>query len=153
MNDEGAVNAALFLEVTGQAEAELNGALTWLLGVSETAARRFRAVLPHELSALCQSVAARLQGSTPGGLGRLPAPDAAASLHFSRPVFQHRFSTVAKRRRSSSAGVWRVFYALADRDGDGRADTISVLSVRHGAAAPFPPISQQNETAADPPQE
>ena len=152
MNDEGAVNAALFLEVTGQAEAELNDALTWLLSVSETAARRFRAVLPRELADLCRSVAERLAGSV-SGIGRLPAPDAAASLHFSRPVFQHRFTTAAKKRRNSSASVWRVFYALADRDSDGRPDTLSVLSVRHGAAAPFPPISPETETVTDPPQE
>jgi len=30
-----------------------------------------------------------------------------------------------------------VFYALVDRDGDGQPDTLSVLSLRHGAAAPL----------------
>ena len=47
-----------------------------------------------------------------------------------------------------------MFYALADRDGDGRPDTLSVLSIRHGAAAPFAPIAEEDETATtDPPQE
>ncbi len=154
--NEGETTAAaprppLVLDVTGRAEAEVYDALTWLFGFSPASAERFRAVLPQELADLCQSVADRLAGGgSAAGLGRLPVPDAEASQHFSRPVFQHRFTTAAKRkRRGSSAGVWRVFYALADRDGDGRADTLSVLSLRHGAAAPFAPPDAPDDHEAE----
>ncbi len=101
MNEE--VVRPLVLELTAPAKAEAKDALTWLFGFSPASAERLEAVLSRELADLCQSVAYRLAGSA-AGLGRLPVPDPAASLHFSRPVFQHRFTTArAKKRRSSSA--------------------------------------------------
>ncbi len=143
MNEETA--RPLVLELTDRAKAETKDALTWLFGFSPASAERFETALSRELTDLCQNIADRLAG-TAAGLGRLPMHDAAASLHFSRPVFQHRFTTAGKqRKRGSSAGVWRVFYALVDRDGDGRADTLSVLSLRHAAAAPFAPAADDHE--------
>lgn len=137
----------LTLDLTAPALAEAADAQNWLLfAQGEQAAERFYAALTRELADLCQSVAERLAG-TIGGLGRLPTPDGAASLHFSRPVFQHRFTTGPKqrRKRGSSAGLWRVFYALSDKDGDGRPDTLSVLALRHGAAAPFSAVPETDE--------
>lgn len=149
MNEEAGRPAALALELTAPAKAQTRDARTWLFSLSELAAERFNAALQRELDDLCQSVADRLSGSA-AGLGRLPMPDAAASLHFSRPVFQHRFTTAAgKRKRSSSAGVWRIFYALVDKDGDGRPDTLSVLSLRHGGAAPLAPLADESDDDDD----
>jgi hypothetical protein len=52
-------------------------------------------------------------------------------------VYQCPFQTGAARRgRRDSAGRWNVYYTLADRDGDGRIDTVQIVTVRHAASRP-----------------
>jgi hypothetical protein len=63
--------------------------------------------------------------------------DEAASLYFSRPVFQELVSTTKKRQRRSNSATWRVFYDVADTDGDGQPDTLRILAIRHSAARPL----------------
>lgn len=62
-------------------------------------------------------------------------PDEAATLFYSRPVFQVILRTGAVRRRSSS-GAWRIYYEFRDTDNDGEPDAVRVLAVRHAAARP-----------------
>jgi hypothetical protein len=99
----------------------------YLTGISTEVAHRFATTLPVELAAL----AARW------GEGFRPLPDEAATLVYSRPVFQHLMRTGQQRRRRSSAGVWQILYDVLDADGDGAPETLRVLLVRHSAARPL----------------
>ena len=61
----------------------------------------------------------------------------AASLHYSRPIFSHRFQTGKTKAKRSSSGVWYVYFGLADTDGDGHPDTLSVVTISHAARPPL----------------
>ena len=88
--------------------------------------QRFATTLYAETAALCQRL----------GEGFRPLPDETASLYFSRPIFQLLIRTSAPKRRTHQ-GVWRVFYELRDRDGDGSPDLVRVLTIRSAAAPPL----------------
>ncbi|MBC8138656.1 MAG: hypothetical protein H8F28_22480 [Fibrella sp.] len=59
--------------------------------------------------------------------------------------------TAKKRARGSSRGLWCVFYALRDDDGDCQVDTLRVCAIRHSAARPLgiepTPEADGNEAA------
>jgi hypothetical protein len=65
------------------------------------------------------------------------APNAEASAYWSQPMYRLKVETAKKRARGSSRGLWYVFYALRDNDGDGRVDTLRVYAIRHSAARPL----------------
>jgi hypothetical protein len=122
----------LALMVPAEAQTRIEDAATWLASLSDDAVDRFRAALEVETTALCQSVAEQIAA------GSRLIPDEQASLAYSRPVYLSLFTTTkTKRRRRSASGTWRVYYDLMDLDGDGVADTLRLLTVRHAAARPI----------------
>lgn len=125
--------APLLLDFADSGRRDLASARDWLRGFSEEAAARFAVALAACLAETSARLGEKIAAGRP-----LPAPDEAASLTFSRPVYQTVFVTNRKRARRSSAGVWRVFFDLLDTSSSGgsggRADTLRVLAVRHGAA-------------------
>jgi plasmid stabilization system protein ParE len=103
-----------------------NEAFHWLANFSPDAAIRFGQRLKVELDELCRR----------WGEGFRPTADEAATLYYSRPVFQHVFAT-GRRQRRDNAGTWRVYYDILDADGDGAPDTLRFLAVRYAAARPL----------------
>lgn len=126
----------LALDFTYRAYAEANSIVEWLDGYQREYANRFTDALERETAAACQVFANHLAAGRPIG-----PEDETGSLAFSRPVFTRLFTTAKVRRRNNAAGTYRVYYALADSDGDGKADTLQVLAVRHAAARPLWDIS------------
>ncbi len=61
----------------------------------------------------------------------------AESAHFQMPVRRllYRLGRVA----------YRILFTLIDEDGDGHADMVRILHVRHGAQGPLSEASQDNE--------
>lgn len=118
------------LEIAPQAQNDIEDALSWLRALAPDAPGRFTDALTDAFAFLAVRLQEQIDGKAP------LHPDEGASLALARPVFQHRFATGRTRRRSGS-GVWRIFFDLNDRNGDGTPDTLRVLAVRHAAAAPL----------------
>ena len=110
------------------AVAEIDEAMNWLRSQpqGEQGAQIFAQRLREEIVLLTARIAE----------GYRPLLDEAASLSYSRPLYQMRFRTGKVRQARSSSGVWRVFYGLADTNGDGLPDELHVVSVTHAAAHP-----------------
>lgn len=124
----------LRFEMTAFASSDWRKAIHYLGGYGEEVELRWEAAFAEEIKRLCQDLAEQIAS----GEGVFDQPDEGASLQFSRPVFQQRFQTGKKKARRSSAGVWRIFYALDDDDKDGTPDTMRVFAIRHAASKPFP---------------
>lgn len=130
--------------VTPRAQQEVQRILEWLEGYGAEILARFSAALATEAAATRQQFADKLTAGQPVGL-----IDEGSSLAFSRPTFARRFTTSQKRARRSSSGTYLVYYGLADKDGDGRADTLFVLSVRHAAAQPLWSVENESDDAPE----
>ena len=129
----------LRLEIAPQAAQDILGARRWQKSISLATEQRFTARLTALLRNLCSELPAKIT------TGRPPQRDEKASLGLIRPAFQERFYTGTKKpARRSSAGVWRVFYALLDADGDNHPEALLVLRVFHAAAElPWERIGQE----------
>ncbi|MCX6365546.1 MAG: hypothetical protein NTX57_02415 [Armatimonadetes bacterium] len=105
----------------------LSQAQTWLKSISTEAFQRFTTVIGRELMALCKYCAVNPPTQY----------NEAASLHYSRPTFSHRFQTGKTKTKRSSSGVWYIYFGLEDTDKDGRPDTLSVVTISHAARPPL----------------
>ncbi|MBC7806921.1 MAG: hypothetical protein H7145_12310 [Akkermansiaceae bacterium] len=107
---------------------ELSGA-----GVADIdAAERFKQRLDEPVNAARVRIAHEiLEEGKP-----LDSPDEAASYALTQTVYRLGVETARKRARRSSAGLWFVFYALRDTNGDGVIDTFRVLRLIHSVARP-----------------
>ena len=121
----------LYLELAPQARQDIDDAILWLKALDSTAATRFTDALTEALATLAVRLQEQLEEHAP-----LPI-DEDASLALSRPILKHLFFTGKTRQRRSSAGVWRLYFDLRDNDQDGKPDTLRVVTIRHGAAAPL----------------
>jgi plasmid stabilization system protein ParE len=130
---------SLRLEIAPQAAQDIRGARRWQKSISPATEQRFTTRLTALLRNLCSELPEKI------ATGRPPQRDEKASLGLIRPAFQERFYTGAKKpTRRSSAGVWRVFYALLDADGDNQPEALLVLRVFHAAAElPWERIDQE----------
>jgi plasmid stabilization system protein ParE len=131
----------LRLQITDTAEERINDSITWLESYSEESAQRFVEALEDALQSLCQQVAHDIARKVPLHTDEL------ASIYYSRPVFMYLVQTGKTRKRRSSAGLWRLYYDITDRDQDGQPDTLRFLSIHHAAARPLweEPRPEQDE--------
>jgi len=129
----------LRFEMTAFASSDWRKAVHYLGVFGEEVELRWEAAFSEEIKRLCQNIADQLASQD----GVFDQPDEGASLQFARPVFQQRFQTGRKKVRRSSAGVWRIFYALDDDDKDGQPDTLRVYAIRHAASKPFPDFEDE----------
>jgi hypothetical protein len=129
----------LRLEIAPQAAQDILRARHWQKSISPATEQRFTVRLTVLLRNLCSELSEKIT------TGRPPQIDEKASLGLIRPAFEERFYTSAKKpARRSNAGVWRVFYALLDADGDNQPETLLVLRVFHAAAElPWERIGQE----------
>jgi hypothetical protein len=105
----------------------LSQAQDWLKTISTEAFQRFTRTIGRELMGLCQSCAVNppIQYNE------------AASLYYSRPIFSHRFQTGRTKTKRSPSGVWYIYFSLTDTDGDGRPNTLSIVTISHAARRPL----------------
>lgn len=114
---------------TPRARVSIDAAQDYVEPFGEEASLRFANALQEAILAVCEMA---------GGEPTMHRPaDETGSIAFSRPVYLRVFTTAKTRQRRSNAGTWRLYYTLADADGDGQADTIQVLFVSHAAAQPL----------------
>ena len=117
----------LILDFTREGNLSLSQAQTWLKSLSTEAFQRFTTVIGRELTVLCKECAVNPPTQY----------NEAASLHYSRPIFSHRFQTGKTKTKRSSSGVWYIYFGLEDTDRDGRPDTLSVVTISHAARPPL----------------
>lgn len=119
--------------LTRTAAAELARVLIDFDDFDADLSEHFEACLDAALEKACVRVAGEITES------RQPfdAPNAEASAYWAQPMYRLKVETAKKRARGSSRGLWYVFYALRDDDGDGQVDTLRVYAIRHSAARPL----------------
>ena len=131
----GAAEAPFALLVEPNARQQILDAGAWLSALNPEAVRNFSEAMDAALPALCSDLAVAFAEGT-----LLPRPHEQASLVYSRPVYEKIVTAgnkAGRRRGGGGANTWRVYYDLADTDGDNRPDTVRVLAVHHAAARPL----------------
>jgi hypothetical protein len=140
-DSEGDNTPPLLLDISARANEQIADLAAWFYGQSHESGERFRESIKVEIPTLCQRVADEIAtGGRPAFL-----PDEAASLAYSRPTYSRIFTTQKKRTRRSASVTFRIIYVLLDADKDGKVDTLSILSVRHGAARPIWDVDTDEE--------
>lgn len=117
----------LALDITAEASLEVLKARDWLKTIASEVSQRFASALNQEIRKLRKECA----------INPPTQYNEAASLHYSRPVFGHRFQTGRTKTKRSSSGVWYIYFGLEDTDRDGRPDTLSVVTIVHAARPPL----------------
>ncbi len=126
----------LFIDFARSTQAELSAAGEYVRSkngddAAELFGERVAQAFQGAASSLAQEIAASDHGKPFG------TPDPVASVRWAQPVYRLRVETAAKRRRGSSAGLWYAYYALHDKGGAGKPDTLHVFSFVHSATEPM----------------
>ncbi|MBC8142336.1 MAG: hypothetical protein H7Y38_12940 [Armatimonadetes bacterium] len=124
----------LYSDFSDGGQTDFDAAIDYLtFSIDALYAERFTERLGEIISALVVRVAQEIASN---GKPFDPTHEG-ASLRFSRPVHRETLRMGKTRTRRNSSGLWYVYYALEDRNGADKADTLVIVAVRHSAAAPF----------------
>lgn len=121
----------LRLDATTEAEEDVRKGAEWL-AKSGGDVERFTSSFAETVLSLTGDISERLAS----GIG-LPPVDEEASAALDEPVRVQMMQTGKKRARRSSAGLWRVLYALRSTGGRTAPDTLLIVGVKHAGARPF----------------